>query len=148
MFRSLSSPLLTVYRLPSSPFAPPSIRLLQSLLRACFAFSVVNPSSVSQLSTLNSQLFSTSNCRTSNFERFRLPLTAHRSPNATFAFSYENAVSHRHTPHENRGKNPPVLRPAPFAKGGYWGISRRCSNHGTSFSCDVLYRLVHELLCG
>jgi hypothetical protein len=51
-------------------------------------------------------------------------------------------------PHENKGKNPPVLRPAPFAKGGQWGISRRCSNHGTSFSCAVLYRLVHELLGG
>jgi len=25
------------------------------------------------------------------------------------------------------GKNPPVLGPAPFAKGGYRGICRRCS---------------------
>jgi hypothetical protein len=24
-------------------------------------------------------------------------------------------------------ENPPVLRPAPFAKGGHWGIYRRCS---------------------
>jgi hypothetical protein len=52
------------------------------------------------------------------------------------------------SPHENRGKSPPVLRPAPFAKGGHWGICRRCSHHGTSFSCAVLYRLAHELLCG
>ncbi len=48
---------------------------------------------------------------------------------------------------KNGGKNPPVLRPAPFAKGGHWGICRSCSNRGTSFSCAVLYRLAHELLC-
>jgi hypothetical protein len=42
--------------------------------------------------------------------------------------------------------NPLVLRPAPFAKGGYWGISRRYSLPATSFSCAGLYRSVHELL--
>ena len=26
------------------------------------------------------------------------------------------------SPHENRGKNPPVLRPAPFVKGGHGGF--------------------------
>jgi hypothetical protein len=36
---------------------------------------------------------------------------------------------------EIEAKIPRVLRPAPFAKGGQWGISQRCSNHGTSFSC-------------
>src|SRR5687767_909569 len=29
-----------------------------------------------------------------------------------------------------RGKNPPVLRPAPFGKGGHWGIFRRCVERG------------------
>jgi len=29
-----------------------------------------------------------------------------------------------------RGKNPPVLRPAPFGKGGHWGIFRRCIERG------------------
>ena len=31
-----------------------------------------------------------------------------------------------------RGKNPPVLRPAPFGKGGHWGIFRRCSERGAA----------------
>jgi hypothetical protein len=32
----------------------------------------------------------------------------------------------------NRGKNPPVLRPAPFGKGGHWGIFRRCFERGAA----------------
>jgi hypothetical protein len=31
-----------------------------------------------------------------------------------------------------RGKNPPVLRPAPFGKGGHWGIFRRCFERGAA----------------
>jgi hypothetical protein len=31
-----------------------------------------------------------------------------------------------------RGKNPPVLRPARFAKGGHWGIFRRCFERGAA----------------
>jgi hypothetical protein len=30
------------------------------------------------------------------------------------------------------GKNPPVLRPAPFGKGGHWGIFRRCFERGAA----------------
>ena len=31
-----------------------------------------------------------------------------------------------------RGKNPPVLRPAPFGKGGHWGIFRLCFERGAA----------------
>src|SRR5512141_165945 len=31
-----------------------------------------------------------------------------------------------------RRKNPPVLPPAPFGKGGHWGIFRRCMKRGAA----------------
>jgi len=31
-----------------------------------------------------------------------------------------------------RGKNPPVLRLAPFGKGGQWGTFRRCFERGAA----------------